>query len=618
MTLVLACLLSLAQPAPAPASPLDHDALLERCNAIARAHPAHCRLDSIGRSRGALSIPLLVLESSRGGTPDDARPALLIVAGLDGTHLVGTSLALGVAESLLADHEALLERATVYVVPRANPDAAALTLAGTPQRWTLRRVDDDRDGAVDEDGPEDIDGDGRILLMRILDPAPPEVATLVADPDEPRLLRPADPVRGERPRYRVLTEGIDNDKDGLFNEDGPGGVDLNLNFTHRWPEHEPGAGPYQLSEPESKALARFVLDHPEISAAIVFGPHDTVINLPDSRAREAVGTPSEIDADDASLFAELSRLYKDLTGQTRSTNRPLAGSLVAWLYTTQGIPVAATTGWGRPDPPSAGDSSSEPAPQAPDGGAQSSGEEADGGATGAPGESAGAEAPSRRPERRGRRGRGAPPVANAPTTSGSASTAGALGVGHDENLAWLRWSDAALDGAGFIEWRSFEHPQLGAVEIGGFEPGLMINPPDDMVEGLTRGQVAFAAALVERLPRLVVEDAVIEPLGAGLYTVHAVVRNDGALPTATAYAERSRMGLSPVLFRMSLPADRVLAGDRVERAWNIPGGGAVARSWTILGQPGETVQIKVRHALLGERTLEVRLPEMNAGEKPGT
>ena len=48
-----------------------------------------------------------------------------------------------------------------------NPDAIEALFA-TPlmeQRMALRPVDDDRDGAVDEDGPEDLNGDGFITTQ---------------------------------------------------------------------------------------------------------------------------------------------------------------------------------------------------------------------------------------------------------------------------------------------------------------------------------------------------------------------------------------------------------------------------------------------------------------------
>ncbi|MFO0874760.1 MAG: M14 family zinc carboxypeptidase [Phycisphaerales bacterium] len=275
------------------------------------------------------------------------------MAGLDGTHLLGPEIAWRVAERIAKEHGELLEGRALLIVPQVNPDAAARTLAspGNPFSRTPRAVDDDRDGRADEDGPEDLDGDGVVTLMRVANPAPPAVATLVADPAEPRLLRTADPVKGERPLYRLLVEGIDNDGDGLINEDAPGGVDLDRNFMHRWPEFEDGAGPYPLSEPESLALARFVIGHPEIALGLTYGRHDNLVKLPRADATDVnPQIPLELDAADLPLHTELARIFKESTGQTRAPSMNSAGSFEAWLYAQRGVPSLATVVWGRPDP----------------------------------------------------------------------------------------------------------------------------------------------------------------------------------------------------------------------------------------------------------------------------
>ncbi|MCA9286001.1 MAG: hypothetical protein KDA22_12330, partial [Phycisphaerales bacterium] len=508
MPLLVPCLLVLAAATTLDESPayLDQTALLRRCNDLVQAHPDRCRRDTLGMSRTGEDIPLLVLGDPLPETASarTGRPALLIVAGLDGTHLVGTEAAVRVVQHLLDEQPDLLKAATVYVVPRGNPDATAKTLGGAPQVATLRPVDDDRDGVADEDGPEDIDGDGLVLLMRVLDPAPPEQPTQVADSTDPRVMRAPDANKGERARYRLLTEGIDNDNDGLFNEDGLGGVDLDMNFMHRWPEHQLGAGPFQLSEPESSALAEFVIAHPEIAAAIVYGPHDNLVNAPDSRGREPSGVPSEIDAGDAALYAEIGRIYKESAGQSRSSKKPTAGSFEAWMYAQRGVPTFASTVWGRPDAtpkPGEAPTEGEAAKPAPPAGESPSGAEG------------GGEAPPTPPPGGGRgrrsRGRGGPPpTAPAPTVAGDPDAA-----------AWLAWSDNDRDGAGFVEWKAFDHPQLGRVEIGGFVPGFTINPPPELLDELGAKQAAFATEILKRLPVLAIEAPVVDALGDGVYRI---------------------------------------------------------------------------------------------------
>ena len=84
---------------------------------------------------------------------------------------------------------------------------------------------DDRE---DEDGAEDLDGNGIITMMRVKDP---EGEWLPLE-GEPRLMKKADPAKGEKGIFKLYPEGLDNDGDGQYNEDGPGGVNVGVNFPH--------------------------------------------------------------------------------------------------------------------------------------------------------------------------------------------------------------------------------------------------------------------------------------------------------------------------------------------------------------------------------------------------
>ena len=185
-------------------------------------------------------------------------------------------------------------------MPRLNPDGAERVVKGpaSPFRTNLRAMDRDRDGRSNEDGPEDLDGDGVATLMRVADGE----ATLVADEKDPRLSRRADPAKGERAAFSETSEGIDNDGDGRLNEDPPGGVNLNRNWPYRWTEFDPEAGFSPASEPEVRALIEFVFDHPEIALVWSFGLNDNLRTAP--RKPE-----TSLDDADLPLFVELSRLF---------------------------------------------------------------------------------------------------------------------------------------------------------------------------------------------------------------------------------------------------------------------------------------------------------------------
>ena len=89
----------------------------------------------------------------------------------------------------------------------------------TPSSGRSVRVprDDDRDGLVDEDFPDDLDGDGNICRMRRKDP----FGQWKTDPEDPRLMVRVKP--GEKGEWTMLgEEGLDNDGDGKVNEDARG------------------------------------------------------------------------------------------------------------------------------------------------------------------------------------------------------------------------------------------------------------------------------------------------------------------------------------------------------------------------------------------------------------
>jgi hypothetical protein len=164
---------------------------------------------------------------------------------------------------------ALLDDYVFYLVPMVNPDGRDCWLqesdGAVSSRTGSAPTDNDRDGVADEDDGDDLNGDGVITQMRIRDPH----GRLKRHPDYPEYLM----VRAkpdEMGEYTLLGwEGIDNDGDGRVNEDSRGGYDMNRNWGFDWqpPYIQYGAKDYPFSQPETRAVARFVLAHPNIAAA---------------------------------------------------------------------------------------------------------------------------------------------------------------------------------------------------------------------------------------------------------------------------------------------------------------------------------------------------------------
>jgi hypothetical protein len=299
LPVLLALLLVFAAvPAAAQEKPAfrDHAALTKAVQALAGANKTLVQVGSIGKSRGGRDIWAIEI-AGPGAVPPGKRPALLVAAGFEGDDLTGTELALAVAEYLAKNAAAdpavrqRLEASTVYVLPRINPDGAEGFFAPvkTGLRTNANPFDDDNDGRVDEDGPEDLNGDGLIVVMRV----PTAGGEYVADPEEPRLMKKADPKKGETGAFRLLAEGIDNDGDGFVNEDPPGGVDLGRNFAHEYPYYKAGAGPHMVSEAESRALMAWIVAHRNVAAILTFGESDNLIVPPTSAGR--LGPARELD-----------------------------------------------------------------------------------------------------------------------------------------------------------------------------------------------------------------------------------------------------------------------------------------------------------------------------------
>lgn len=609
------------------------------------------------------------------GRGPDERPALLIVAGLDGRHDFGTRLALTLVDRLVGDHLELLRQHTVYIVPDLNPDNDALfDMASIPSAGFGRSpqsADADRDGRFDEDPAEDLNGDGIITMMRVKNPAPGSGlrATLVLDVDEPRVLREPEADEGEIAEYALLIEGFDNDGDGKYNEDGfagsaGAGVDLDRNFPSLWQEHEEGVGRHQLSEPETRTLVEWMLTRNNIVCALAFTPGDNIINMPAVGKTAPDGRePTGIEEDDKAVYEKVQEFFKEITKQTGAPNREMgdswAGSFTQFAYAQFGVWSFATPGWVRPDLVKQEKTEGDDEKKGKDEETTELERESDGldidaermalQEKGVPGflidfivatpderaaimasfddisdeeRTSRMQAVMQLPEEIQLRVRalisGQPdpgPFAN--RSGGNASKKSATGgngskskkgTGTDE-AKWIAYSDEHLDGAGFVEWTSFDHPQLGEVEIGGLVPGIRHEPPESEWSRVVDEQTEFVAGLLGLFPKLTIEAVGIERIAEGLWRVRVRGTNPGELPTRAAIGVKARR-LAPIVISIGVGVDDILMGQRVQRWDAITGhGGYEELEWTIKAADGSTVPIEIRSSVFGDRMLNILLTE---------
>ena len=527
-----------------PAGYLDHGALTAALRKAAEANPGRVAVRSLGKSVEGRDVWLATVGGPEAGKPA-TKPAVLVVANLEADHVVGSQVALKFVETLAAakgKDADWLDRVTLYIVPRLNPDGAERLLKGSPAaeiRGNLRPLDRDRDGKAAEDGPDDLDGDGVVTRVRFKDPVKP---TLMPDEKDPRILRKADPAKGERAEYSEEPEGKDDDGDGPRNEDPPGGVNINRNWPHKWTEFDLEAGSSPASEPETRALIAFAFEHPEIAAVWSLGLND---NLRDEPKKPG----SDLDDADLPVVVALSKAYrkaalpKDPPKGSPAPGATSDGAFSEWAYHQLGAVGLASRVWSVPEVPAPPAAKEADAPKG-----QEKAKDKD---------------KEKEPAK--------PPA-----------------VPEDGEARWLYWNDKVVGGRAFVPFRSFDHPTLGKVEIGGWRPGVRLNPPSGQVGAIADAHFAFLSDLAGRLPRLAVPVLEVEAKGGGVFAVRAVVENQGELPTALAQGVKTRRGL-PVLVRLD-PAGadlKVLSGKALERIDALPGsGGRREFRWLLLAPKG--------------------------------
>jgi hypothetical protein len=595
---------------------MDFDAFTRELRSLANGSDL-VSMESLGTTQEGRDVWLITVANRR-GTELSTRPGMLVVGNLEGNHLVGSHLSLEAIRYLVENAEdpavrTALDSQVFYFFPRLNPDGAEAMFAGVKwdRRTNAAARDGDNDGRLDEDGPEDLNGDGQITVMRVADPAGP----YMIDPAEPRLLKRADATKGEAGAYKVYWEGTDNDGDGFINEDVPGGVDLNRNFQHAYPYWQADAGKYMVSEAESRAIMDFVLAHKNIGAILAYGATDNLVTPPDARGNLAspkvlqlnsfadaslegifdVGVfraqggggfrgfggrgggggwlrgaqpgrdndPSSgtrpsttVSSPDQVYFTAVSDAYKDITGiQDVPVHRTAEGAFFQYGYFHFGVPSFSTPGWGLPEAESeevAGDD----VPQA-----------------------------GRRP---------------------GAGRGGSAGAGsHDAEVL------KALEAGGvdaFADWTPFEHPELGEVEIGGFLPYAVSNPPADQLPELGAKQGEFVVKLAGMLPRVRIADTEVTAHGGGLFTVKVEVENAGFLPTSLQHGMRSR-AVGPTFVQLQVDPDAIVTGaDKTTSVGVLSGSGTrESVTWVIQGRQGSEIEIKLVSAKGGQDTSTITL-----------
>ncbi|RPI01915.1 MAG: hypothetical protein EHM72_05390 [Calditrichaeota bacterium] len=315
---------------------------------LSKQHPGILSVTTLAQTSAGHKLAAVSLGAKVGQAP-----AILIVAGLEGDDLTSAQLCLRFIESCCREYAhsenitTLLNHTTFYIFPVLNPDAAAQAFRFPIYNRTENEhsLDLDVDGSVNEDGYEDLNGDGFITQMRV----PSPLGQWLPDPKNPQLLRPALPDQGEKGEYLLFSEGVDNDRDGKWNEDPSGGVDLSRNFSYRYPYFANGSGHYPMSEIETHALAEFCFAHGDIAAVFTFSSNGNLCRALTTGNNHADSKDKPLTApmaDDIVYINKVGEQYRTLFKYSSMTKEMMtAGSCVDWAYYHYGRWAFSAPAW---------------------------------------------------------------------------------------------------------------------------------------------------------------------------------------------------------------------------------------------------------------------------------
>ena len=525
-------------------------------------YPGLLRLESIGRSYEGRDVWLLVVTNFKSGT-DAEKPAVWVDGNMHASEVAASAAALYLLHTLVSQYGKVkditraLDTRAFYIVPRVNPDGAEWALADRPRviRSSTRPYPYNEE-PVDGLLAEDIDHDGRILTMRVPDPN----GSWKRHPQEPRLLVRRDPTEVGGKYYRVLPEGALTNYDGAtIHVRGPKeGLDLNRNFPVAWRQEaeQAGAGPYPVSEPEARNLVDFIVKHPNIISVVAFHTFSAVLLRPyDDRPDEA------FPAEDLWVYKRIGDEGTRITGYPNIAvyhdfryhpKTVTTGAFDTWTYDHLGVFAWTVELW-------------------------------------SPMKQAGLKGYKYIDWFREH------PVA--------------------DDLKLLRWSDKKLQGKGYVDWYEFDHPQLGKVELGGWDwLHAWTNPPADHLEKEIKTFPHWLVWQALISPRLELLEAKATPLGDGTYRVRMVVENTGWLPSYVTKKALEKK-LRGVVCEIEIPASaklvtgkpREVLGQLEGRAYkeamlDTSSEGTHERSkieWVVRAAKGGKVNLSARHDRAG-------------------
>ncbi len=620
----------------------DYKNYRELISAFKSLSSSYTKLKVIGKSDSGKNIYAFIVGKEN-------LPAVFIGANISGYDLAASEAALILSKDILSKiKNGEYKDKSFIIIPVMNPDLYDIyfkkPLEKRVKNFTPK--DDDGDGLIDEDPPEDLNHDGYITMMRVkaVD------GNYVEDKSFPYLLKKANPIKEERGVYKYYTEGIDNDGDGKYNEDSKGGVIINNNFPVLFKYYKKSSGLYPVSQKTTKTLMTFVLKHKNIELAYIIDRTNNMIKLPEMGRSSKLGDmpvkvperfgkflgidtkkkykiselvkilnesgvgggmkitpqmvasflgvapPASIDPKDYSYYKELSKQYKDLAKKEKiSIDRKVKGeedgSIVKWFYFNLGIPTIAVDVWSLPKAKSEkkqnkGLTIEKLKKMSKDDFLKLKDSEIESFMKG-----------FRMPpsfnvkmiRKMVESGRLTPLKMASFLEKYQKRSEGKKSLNKDLKS----YIENELKGKGVVKWQRFNHPQLGEVEIGGIVPFTDEIPPYNKVEENSKLVTNFFDMLVKKTPSVKLEGLKVKRENSGVYRVNFYIVNEGYLPFYLNMAKRNKYSM-PILVKLILPKDAILIEGKKLVKINDLGGIGSAKKVSYLIYPGKNKKIKIK------------------------
>jgi hypothetical protein len=535
----------------------DTEALKQDLLTLEKAYPKFLKYSSMGKSYEGRDMMLMTINNPDTG-PELSKAAMYIEANVHGNEIQGGEVCLYTVWYLMENYDRipqvkkLVDERVFYIVPTVNPDGRDYFLHGTGSgaRTGFVPVDDDNDGQFDEDPPNDMNGNGVIEQIRKYVPGE---GNLRLNADDPRILEPVP--AGEHGDWVILgMEGIDDDGDGLVNEDGPGSYDGNRNWATDWqPDYiQSGAMDYPFQLPEARAVNDFMLAHPNIAGVQSY--HNSGGMILRGPGAEWMG---EYPREDVAVYDRLGKQGERMLPYYRyiviwSGLYTVHGGFIDWTSDGLGIVSFSNELWSGDQYYNSPDlQKQQEDPSSPISGQRGS----------------------------------------------------------------YYFNDHLEFGDEYIEWAPFDHPEYGAVEMGGWKKTYGRVPPRFMNEELAHRNMAFSLYQADEMPLVQMGETSVERIGADVYRVRVELVNDKVMPTITAKAAQNHV-VPPDLLTLDGRVDVVTAGivgdkfrpgrtDRIDQH-------DLKRIIFQSGLPGETRRI-VEYVVRGSGPVTVRYASVKGG-----